>query len=341
MISIICTFFVTSLILSGVMAWLSNQVEYRFEPGDIDDEYGLFRSAMMWKRHGKSRWQLVYGYVVNDRLGVSYLAKVGRKESRGSSGAGRALGVVDIKMTPDQLLVNGVELHPTPDAQVFVLTEPNAHVPIKLDPQELVLFQPDVYPVSLQGSDVWANKFRRLVDSRAIQRDIKDKLLQEEEAWNSVRSKLGIQRVSVYDHFDNDTNFGRDLFYHAEFDGYPNDTYRLANAFFTYRTQVCMTRHHSSENNYHDVDAEWAKVSGQKRVYLRPFPAFFKINGQIMERNKVFVQKPDGTIESLHLTDSEYRQLTHEAFSSMNALIATEVFRNRIAPAIGAPVEVP
>ena len=167
-IAIVCTFFLTIIFLTVFFAWMKSQLQYRMEVENIRDERHSYDAGMIWKRRGQEDWELVHGYIVRDGLNVNYSAGIDKPQASGSRGSFPSKGLVDIKLSSEHLSVNGVRLIPTSASRIFVLTEPGIQVPMTLSSQELAMFHPEVYPLSLEKSDLWRTKFKSLVDPGVI-----------------------------------------------------------------------------------------------------------------------------------------------------------------------------
>jgi hypothetical protein len=319
--------------LIWIIGW---RVEYKMQVGSISIGGHAYDTGMQWSRRGQGQWTLIHGFIFKANTSGGYEAACNwHDKSTGSHNSHKAAqGYIHVLMTPDGLYANRNRLTPTSDSRIFILSLPDKSDPLKLTPREMAMFHPDVYPFVLEGADLWRSKILPLVDPAVIayQQRLADEAA--EQTQFEALGSLGIYRTTVHGLESGD------LIYHADFYEYPNGTSMLANAIFASQAQIRYTSHSTDlQRPVHESDKIKFPLDFHG-VYVEPFPSFYMFNGKKVERNKVFAFRKDGTTSPLDLTEDEYRQLTSKLFKSPEKLKATEIYRKKIAPAIGAPVEV-
>lgn len=296
------------------------------------------QTAMQWRRVGVGKWKLLHGVICE--VGVSGSVNVSNDPN--DVYASRVMGVagarligpqlrdpiqnIDVLMFPTEIFANGTRLHPTTDSPIFAVGRFGKSTPIKLTQQELDIFHPDVYPQALTSTTLWKKAIRPIVDPDGAAEEFEFELVQK-------RSDLGITLQRVYGPHRGP------LIYYSDFEVYRDGSSKLLNAFFASDTSVAFTMHDSNLERRTYTNPDPDRVPGYRCAYLESFPSFYVINGEKVEREKVYVEKRDGTIKSLELTEEEYSQLTRDLLRDTEKLKGTEVFRTKIAPAIRASVE--
>ena len=336
----VCSFvtFVAWVVWGG----LHSRVEYRNAVQSIQCNKTFYGSGMQWKRERNGKWDLLHGYILKQGTSggcgttnnprASYGDTKKFRETHPSRNSQEA---ADIDMYPQGMWVNGQRMVTSKSVRVFVVGQSGKTTPVQLTDEELLLFHPDVYPYSLAGSELWTTKFRPLVDPDRIEYEREQAAKAAENAYFETRKKLGVTFDRVYGPREGE------LIYYSDFDGYPNGTSRLLNAFFTSETVVSFTMLHTDlwKRVYTNPDPN--RLPGYRCAYLESYPSFYVINGDQVERNKVYVQLKNGKVESLNLSEQEYRQCTKELFASPEKLKASTIYREKIAPAIGVSVDRP
>lgn len=236
-------------------------------------------------------------------------------------------GSIHVTMTPNDLVANGDSLVAKPDSRIFVLTSRGKYTAVSPTPDELRLFHPDVYPRCLAQTDFWKSKFKPVVDPEAIVREERLAVKATEETKAEAIKSLGIHWEGV------SLRMPSGVIYIARFYRYPNGTSYLLNVFFSASRELHVVP------SLADVQRDPAAFYIEEEYLNGEIPLRFSFNGQWMEKGKIFILQEDNTFKALELTPEESRQCTIDSFRNPKNLQATNLYRQKIAPALGVPVE--
>lgn len=189
------------------------------------------------------------------------------------------------------------------------------------------LFHPDVYPRCLTQTDFWKSKFKPLVDPEAVSREKRLEVQASDETKAEVIKSLGIRWEGVF------LRTASGVMYYAQFYRYPNESSHLLNVFFSARREFHVVPSHA------DVQRDPAGLYIEEEVLDGEIPLRYSFNDLWMERGNIFILQENNTFKPLELTPEESRQCTMDTFRNPRNLEATDLYRKKIAPAVGVPVE--
>ena len=248
---------------------------------------------------------------------------------------------VSVEVIPKGIYLDHVRL-PTTDAQrVFVKRRDRSLVPIKLTEEQLAGFTPGFVEHQLESTALWKETIFPLVNPKEIERQ-KEQTGREAEVKAQADLKArGIEIVMAGGEPVVNGKQTGNFYYWVEWHQHPDGTLNLQNAFITARPLMTHTFHRSSFGNSSFSEHRDLRPPGSRRLFLDTFPTRYEIDGKALERGKPYVQIADGSVVVLELTPEEQKLFTPELLETGNKLMASDLFKNKIAPLIGPPIHEP
>jgi len=244
-----------------------------------------------------------------------------------------AAATVHVDAIPRGIFLNGVALPATEERRVFIRQRDGSLTPLPLSLAELGQFTPEFIREELKSTLLWKERILPLVDPSEIetQRKLAARALEGRE--QAEMKANGIELVhGVY--------MRRGLYCYSDWLAYPDGTSVFQNAFVTRHEPFGYTRPQSDFAQRFVPGRDHPRPAGSVRVILETFPTHFEINGKVVKRGQVYIQRPNGTIRVLALMPAERLQVTRALFAS-EAFDASDLFIQKIGPLIGPPIPEP
>ena len=299
----------------------------------VDEPGKRYTGGMLWEKQTDGTWKLLHGFI-RDYMSAGGLVVCGDPQLSEVNSQPRTLSATlhnsTVLMLTSGLYINNVRMETNDRARVFVIGRDRTVTPVELTDEELKLIQPDTYPDAFGKSDLWALKFRPLVDPDLIKRMKRDADLDQEKNEIYERASLGLKLSREHVTFgDGDQSVGEVC---SDWLSLSDGTDSLENAFITCG-YIFFDCYHQSKYDKRFYP-EWSQriQPGSHETFVEAFPFHYEINGEKVERGQIYVQHADGKIAILELTPEDRKLFTKELLSDRQRFYASDLYQQKIAP---------